>query len=178
MCRYAMIAYKPHYACFDCQKTFKRRLWVDIKKGTKVDTVAKCPQCGSIMANMGKDFEAPKKGDHKAWQHIKDLFVVGITWHSCGCTGPGYIPKDKTALLLYLEEIIQNYQKELLFWRSRIEPETKQDKIKDEQRNWQKYGVIRPNRKKENITNAEGIAHWINKIKGVELMMLKVKEGK
>lgn len=175
MCRYAMTAYKPHYVCFECQKTFKRRLWVDIKKGNKLDSEAKCPQCGNLMANMGKDFEAPKKGNNKAWQHIKDLYEVGITWHSCGCTGPGYIPKDHTALLLYFEEIIQNYQKELLFWRSRIEPETKQDKIKDEQRNWQKYGVIRPNRKKEVITNEEGIAYWIGKIKEVELFILKLR---
>ena len=178
MCRYAMTAYKPHYACFDCQKTFKRRLWVDIRKGTNVDTPAKCPQCGNIMANMGKDFEAPKKGDNKAWQHIKDLFVVGITWHSCGCSGPGYIPKDKTALLNYFEEIIQNYQKELLFWRSRVEPETKQDKIKDEQRNWQKLYTVKPNRKKEIVTNQEGIDYWIGKIKDIELMILKIKEGK
>lgn len=175
MCRYGMTTYKPHYVCFDCQKTFKRRLWQDIKGGAKVESDAKCPQCGSLMANMGKDFEAPKKGNNKAWQHIKDLYEVGITWHSCGCTGPGYIPKDKTALLLYFQEIIQQYEKELTFWRSRIEPETKQDVHKDEQRNWQKLSVVKSNRKKEVITNQEGIDYWIGKIKAVELVLRKME---
>jgi len=168
MCRYAMVAYKPHYACFDCQKTFKRRLWLDIRKGEKIESEAKCPQCGSLMANMGKDFEAPKKGDNKAWQHIKDLYEVGITYHSCGCSGPGYIPKDLEILLDYFEKIKKNYLSELVFWRTRIEPETKIEKIKDEQRNWKQYTDVKPNRKKERVTNQEGIDFWIKRVQEIE----------
>ena len=33
MCRYTMTTYKPHYACFECNKTFKRRLLTDIDRG-------------------------------------------------------------------------------------------------------------------------------------------------
>ena len=62
MCRYAMVSYKPHYACFNCRKTFKRRLFYDIRKGEQND-IAKCPQCGKPMADMGLDFASPSKND-------------------------------------------------------------------------------------------------------------------
>ena len=35
MCKYAMALYKSHYACFDCKKTFKRRLMWDINRDDK-----------------------------------------------------------------------------------------------------------------------------------------------
>ena len=50
-----MMVYKDHYACFECQKTFKRKLYIDLKKG-KDDSPAKCPQCTGFMVSMGKDF--------------------------------------------------------------------------------------------------------------------------
>ncbi len=90
-----MTTYKPHYACFECRKTFKRRLEKDIYDGfnkSKEQNPAKCPECSELMANMGLDFESPKKKDIKSWEHIATLYEVGITFHSCGCSGPGYIP--------------------------------------------------------------------------------------
>ena len=39
MCRYAMAKYKPHYACFNCRKTFKRKLMWDIKRDYQTDLV-------------------------------------------------------------------------------------------------------------------------------------------
>ena len=68
MCRYAMTRYKQHYACFNCRKTFKRRLLSDLESKDDFQLKeAKCPDCGQLMANMGKDFEAPKKSAIKAW---------------------------------------------------------------------------------------------------------------
>ncbi|WP_282628416.1 hypothetical protein [Empedobacter sedimenti] len=156
MCKYAMIPYKDHFACFYCQKTFKRRLWHDIKLGTKEDSLAKCPQCAGEMANMGKDFESPKMNDDKAWLHLKNLYEVGINFFSCGCTGPGYVPRDHEALLKHFENIRKHYFTELEFWRNRIEPETKQERIKDEQRNWGKLSPINSNYKKVVVKNQEG----------------------
>ena len=75
MCRYAMVSYKPHYACFNCRKTFKRRLFYDIREGRQSD-IAKCPQCGKPMADMGLDFASPSKNDKKAWEHIQKLYQV------------------------------------------------------------------------------------------------------
>ena len=104
-----MAKYKPHYACFNCRKTFKRKLMWDIKRDNKDVTEAKCPQCVDLMANMGLDFESPKKDNIKEWNHIKELYSVGITFHSCGCSGPGYIPKDKDRLIAYFNEIKNDY---------------------------------------------------------------------
>ena len=68
MCRYAMTRYKPHYACFNCRKTFKRRILSDLESKDDFQLKeAKCPDCVQLMANMGKDFEAPKKSAIKAW---------------------------------------------------------------------------------------------------------------
>lgn len=178
MCKYAMISYKDHYACFECQKTFKRRLWIDFKKGEKENSPAVCPQCAGKMANMGKDFESPKMDDDKAWSHLKNLYEVGITYFSCGCSGPGYVPRDHEALLEYFERILARYFKELEFWRNRIEPETKQERIKDEQRNWQKLSPINSNYRKEIVKNQEGFDYWHIQIKKIEEKIETIKQQK
>lgn len=175
MCKYFMTPYKDHFACFICQKTFKRRLWVDIKKGEKENSPAKCPQCSGSMVSMGKDFESPKQKDDKAWQHLKNLYEVGITFHSCGCTGPGFIPRDKEALLTYFEKIKADYINELTFWRNRTEPETKQDRNKDEQRNWNKLSPVNKNYNKIVVKNQEGISYWLEQIQRVEAKIKTIK---
>ena len=170
MCRYAMAAYKPHYACFKCRKTFKRRLMWDIRRDNKDLTEAKCPQCGDLMANMGLDFESPKKDDIKEWNHIKDLYSVGVTFHSCGCTGPGYIPKDKDRLLAYFEEIISDYNKQLFFWRNRTEPTNEKEIQRENSKHWDNISKVpydlRP--KKGAIANEDAKNFWISRIKEVE----------
>lgn len=118
MCRYAMTAYKPHYACFTCRKTYKRRLISDIKRGAISEADATCPQCGNLLADMGKDFEAPRTSDKKAWGHLRALYTAGITYHSCGCSGPGYIPATKDALITYFEEHIEEARTQLTAWRA------------------------------------------------------------
>jgi DNA-directed RNA polymerase subunit RPC12/RpoP len=167
MCRYAAVSYKPHYACFKCHKTFKRRLFSDIKQG-KSDLEAKCPQCGELMANMGLDFESPKKDDLKTWEHIKSLYSVGITFHSCGCSGPGYIPNSKEKLIEYFEELKQTYFKNIDFWRKRIEPSTKSEKDRDSTKNWIELIKVSRNYNKETVKNQEGVDYWIKRIKEIE----------
>ena len=175
MCKYFMMVYKDHYACFECQKTVKRKLYIDLKKG-KDDSPAKCPQCTGFMVSMGKDFESPKQKDDKAWQHIKKLYEVGITFHSCGCTGPGYIPRDKEALLNYFEKIKADYITELPFWRNRTEPVTTQERIKDEQRNWNKLSTINSKYKKEIVKNQEGMDYWLERIQQIDIKIKTIKQ--
>jgi DNA-directed RNA polymerase subunit RPC12/RpoP len=163
-----MVAYKPHYACFNCRKTFKRRLMYDIGRGEKSVQEAKCPECGELMANMGLDFESPKKDDVKKWEHIKSLFSVGIAFHSCGCSGPGYIPNSKEKLMEYFEQLKEKYLKNIDFWRSRIEPTNKQEKEKDYQKNWHELGKVSSKFKKEIIKNQEGITFWLERVKEIE----------
>lgn len=175
MCRYSTAPYKPHYACFECRKTFKRRLMSDINRDDKRTVEAKCPQCGQLMADMGLDFASPPKDHIKAWAHLKDLYTVGITFHSCGCSGPGYIPASPEQLYEYLEEIKQTYLENLAFWRNRIEPETKKEKVKDQNNNWYELSSVSASYKKTVVSNQEGIHFWLNKIKEVEQQLITLK---
>lgn len=118
MCRYAEKTHKAHFACFECRKTFKRKRIEDIGGEIGKDTIAKCPQCGGVMADMGLDFASSRMEDVKAWSHLKELYTVGITFHSCGCGGPAYIPKNANDLRAYLEETRRSYQGDLTNWQT------------------------------------------------------------
>lgn len=109
MCRYAFQPYKPHYACFSCRKSFKRRLRTP-GTGHLPERPARCPQCGLLMANMGMDFAPPKKTDIKAWKTLESLYAVGVTFHSCGCSGPGWRPREPIELVAFLEARLGEYE--------------------------------------------------------------------
>ena len=149
-------------------------MW-DINRDDKRSLEAKCPQCGQLMANMGLDFASPKKDNTKEWTHIKNLYSVGITFHSCGCSGPGYIPNSTGKLKEYFEDIKASYFKNLEFWRKRIEPTTKQEREKDASRNWFELSRVSEKYKKEIVRNQDGINYWLDKIKQVELKLEKIK---
>ena len=178
MCRYGMTNYKPHYACFNCRKTFKRRLLIDIEDSDNFQLKeAKCPDCGNLMAHIGMDFKAPKKDDVKEWRHIERLYSVDITFHSCGCSGPGYIPNTKEKLIAYFENIKQEYHSNLEFWRKRTEPKNDRELQIEESKNWKYLNQI-PNE----ITQPKGIIasedakkYWFDKIKQVEQKLDMIK---
>lgn len=175
MCRYGMTRYKPHYACFNCRKTFKRKFRKNVKKGENFVFAAKCPDCRGLMADIGLDFESPKKDDLKKWEHIKSLYAVGITFHSCGCSGPGYIPDSKEKLKGYLETLKEMYLKNIDFWRSGIEPINKQEKEKNYNRDWPELGKVSSNPKKEIVKNQDGINFWLEKVKEIESKISLIK---
>lgn len=64
----------------------------------------KCPQCGALMANLGLDFRAPKKGKKKEWEIVKGMYEIGVNFHTCGCSGIGYIPKKERDYVKYLKD--------------------------------------------------------------------------
>ena len=177
MCRYSMSSYKPHYACFACRKTFKRRLLRDVLDGYTKDieeTPATCPECGGIMADMGLDFKSPKKKDIKTWDHMAALYSVGITFHSCGCLGPGYIPNDIEQLKGHLTEIKKTYLEHQYFWARRKEDPEKQPQIaKDQHQNWGFLGQI-PQEFKKGAKNkpkydaAQALIYWSKKVAEIE----------
>lgn len=80
MCRYGFHVYKNHYACFTCRKAFARM------------SATTCPHCGGTLHSMGLDFKAPRRNDLKQWQKVEKLYLNGIGYYSCGCSGPGYRP--------------------------------------------------------------------------------------
>jgi hypothetical protein len=176
MCRYAMSSYKPHYACFECRKAFKRRLMWDIQRADE-RVEAKCPQCGTLMADMGLDFAAPKKDNIKQWEHIRTLYAVGITFQSCGCTGPGYIPNTKERLIEYFQELINQYNQQLAFWRQRVEPVTDKEIQRENSKKWHYIGHVpqgvRP--KKGPVLNEDAKKYWMDKIRQMELKLSELK---
>lgn len=149
-------------------------MW-DIDRDNKRTVEAQCPQCGQLTANMGLDFASPKTGDIKEWTHIKNLYSVGITFHSCGCSGPGYIPNSTEKLKAYFEDIKVSYFENLEFWRNRIEPATMQEKEKDINKNWFELSKVSENYKKKIVNNQDGINYWLDKIKQVDLKLEKIK---
>lgn len=183
MCRYAMASYKPHYACFECRKTFKRRLLGDIQGGYNKeapDNPAKCPECGNIMANMGLDFESPKKKDIKAWNHISLLYKVDITFHSCGCNGPGFIPNDSDELIKYFLRIKNTYLKHQHFWSRRTnDPKSQSEIAKDQHQNGNFiYSIpkeFRKGTKNKPVYDAKNAQiYWSKKIAEVELKITTI----
>lgn len=178
MCKYAMVKYKSHYACFNCRKGFKRKLLRDVTGNDKFqDKEARCPECGGLMANMGKDFETPPRHQLKAWKHLKDLYIVGITFHSCGCTGPGYIPANKERLVTYLEEQLHEFHQQLNFWRRRVEPGNDREVDRDRSKNWHfiRRVSVKERENRKFITNEEGRKYWISRIDEMEEKLGKIQ---
>lgn len=176
MCRYGMSSYKPHYACFNCRKAFKRKLLIDVDRNVAYKNEgdhnpSKCPQCDELMADMGLDFEAPKNKDIKVWKHISSLYKVGITYHSCGCSGPGYIPSDTSQLIAFFEEKLTFYNQELFFWRERETPTSKREIDREHSTQWkhlQKLPASVRGDRKQTAKSQEAIDFWIKKTKEIE----------
>ncbi len=72
-----------------------------------------CPDCNAPMIDMGLDFKPPRQSDEKAWRNLFGLYRVGHVFHTCGCDGPGYIPKSTADFRLYLEERRERFRNEL-----------------------------------------------------------------
>ncbi|MFC3994905.1 hypothetical protein ACFOVU_03205 [Nocardiopsis sediminis] len=85
MCRYA-ISYKCHFVCLTCRVAFKQA-----EHGASGH---RCPQCRTPMIDAGPDLAVPPRRDTRAWRALEATLRAGITFHSCGCGGPGYRPKS------------------------------------------------------------------------------------
>ncbi|RMG74827.1 MAG: hypothetical protein D6722_01930 [Bacteroidetes bacterium] len=158
--------YKPHYACFGCRKAFKRRRWADIFGDTKGESLpARCPDCGQPMADMGLDFEAPKRSDRKAWAHLASLYASGITFHSCGCSGPGFIPRDQAEHVAFLQEKLVQYVEQKRYWLTLGSDGTEQDPVARMQ---VPRELVRGTRKRPEVDPAEAVAYWAGRIAAVE----------
>ena len=120
MCRYTN-GYKQHYACFRCRKMFRQpQPWnlarpVELSDGEAREVT--CPQCGSLMHNMGLDFKAPRQTDVKQWQKVEVLFQHGFTFHSCGCCGPGLRPAELKEVEAFLADHLPRSEGEKLLQR-------------------------------------------------------------
>jgi DNA-directed RNA polymerase subunit RPC12/RpoP len=144
MCRYAGKTYKSHYACFKCRKSFKQtdshdiylRLKKEMTGSLKGDDrklselyneienrLIKCPECGNVMADLGRELKAPKKTAVKEWKIIEGLYKIGKHFHTCGCDGIGYIPQNPKDYEVYLKNMLEEYRKHLISEQNKTESE-------------------------------------------------------
>jgi hypothetical protein len=78
MCRYSEGLYLPKMVCFACRRSFKE--------------IAVCPECGRELVSLGRDFQAPRRSNKRAWKVVQRLYENGVRFDSCGCSGPGFRP--------------------------------------------------------------------------------------
>jgi hypothetical protein len=86
MCRYGMHTYKSRLVCLTCRSTFK-------KAGGPADGDDRCPRCRAAMVDAGRDLAVPRRRDAAGWRTLETVLRSGLTFHSCGCGGPGYRPR-------------------------------------------------------------------------------------
>jgi hypothetical protein len=89
----------------------------------------KCPECGGQMIDMGLDFKPPKQSDAKAWKTLEGMYHVGHAFHTCGCSGPGWIPKSTSDYRNYLTSRRKHYEEQLeqVQMSSELSPEEKKE---------------------------------------------------
>lgn len=97
-----------------------------------------CPECKRPMANLGRDFKAPRMSNARAWKAIRSVYRLGHTFQTCGCNGPGFIPATEHEYREYLRLMrvvylrhARNYEtnsrmsfesrvEAAIYWRSRL----------------------------------------------------------
>lgn len=85
----------------------------------------KCPECGKSMIDMGLDLKAPKQSDVKAWKILQNMYHLGHAFHTCGCNGPGWVPKSTNDYREYLSRQRSHYEGSLRYARtSTNDPDT------------------------------------------------------
>ncbi len=74
--------YKEHFACFRCRKSFKQPPDADLPERERPAPgerrEVRCPQCATPMADLGRDFEAPKQSDARRWKAVELLHRHGV----------------------------------------------------------------------------------------------------
>jgi hypothetical protein len=136
MCRYGFYKYKCTYGCFNCQVGFKRRLMSDAMTeeemnlmkvdGKLVEKDFHCPNCRTLMVNLGRDLRLPKKSEDEQWQCIKYLVDNKYNIYSCGCQGIGFVPHKMEEAIELIASVAINRKKNLY----KEEQKTKQLEIK------------------------------------------------
>ena len=86
MCRYGMHSYRSRLVCLECRSAFK--------KAGGPDDGDRCPRCRAVLVNAGRDLAVPPRRDTAGWRALEAVLRSGLTFHSCGCGGPGYRPRD------------------------------------------------------------------------------------
>ena len=76
--------YKKAFACFDCQKSFKRV--VNLVTDDPQQMV--CPNCGGQAVNLGRNFKPPKSSNKRQRQKVKLLYANGFRFQKIRLKDP------------------------------------------------------------------------------------------
>lgn len=97
--------HQQHFACFVCRKAFKQPDSEETVVGDekKQPRPFPCPECGQLMALMGRDFEAPPRRDCIGWIVAELLQRFGVIFEP-GICGPGFRPRRLREAIDFLAE--------------------------------------------------------------------------
>jgi hypothetical protein len=112
MCRYGFYKYKNTYGCFNCQIGFKRRNLDDINSNGTEAKDFHCPNCRTLMVNLGRDLRLPKNDENEQWQCIKYLVDNRYNIYSCGCQGIGFVPHKMEEAIELVASVAINRKKD------------------------------------------------------------------
>jgi hypothetical protein len=113
MCRYGFYKYKNTYGCFNCQVGFKRKNLFDVDPNATESKDFHCPNCRTLMVNLGRDLRLPKKDEDEQWQCIKYLVDNKYNIYSCGCQGIGFVPHKMEEAIELVASVEVNRKKHL-----------------------------------------------------------------
>jgi cell wall assembly regulator SMI1 len=113
MCRYAFYKYKNTYGCFNCQVGFKRRNILDADPNATEAKDFHCPNCRTLMVNLGRDLRLPRKEEDEEWRCIKYLTDNKYNIYSCGCQGIGFVPHKMEDAIELVASVAENRKKVL-----------------------------------------------------------------
>jgi hypothetical protein len=111
MCRYAFFKYKTTFGCFKCQVGFKRPNLFDVNPNATEAKDFHCPNCGTEMANLGRDLRLPAKHKDEEWACIKYLVEHKYNIYSCGCQGIGFVPHKMEDAIELVKSVAINLKK-------------------------------------------------------------------
>lgn len=95
------------FACFDCQKSFKRH--VEAFPIDYPDHMS-CPECEGISVNLGRDVKAPKKDDVKQWEKVKFLVDHGFLFQKIRVGASHHDTVRYPETLEEAKEFVQTYK--------------------------------------------------------------------
>jgi len=98
--------YAMSFACFGCQKSFKRHY--DLPPCDYPDQMT-CPECGESSVNLGRNFKAPKKSDCSQWAKVKFLVDHGFVFQKIRINESETVPYPES--LSEAKEFVVKYKK-------------------------------------------------------------------
>jgi hypothetical protein len=78
----ARVVRSSHHVCFDCRKAFKKPASTQNGWVVRAGHVYPCPNCKKPMAQLGKNFRAPRQENIRAWHLLEKLYGAGFRFDS------------------------------------------------------------------------------------------------